>query len=322
MTPRGAIAFAAGLATAPFAVWAETPVLSLPVDCVLGQTCFVEDYHDSLPATGALQDYTCGLNTRDNHFGTDIALPVWSDGDSAVDVLAAADGRVFAVRDEMPDDWRMRGVTSDRACGNAVVIDHPGGWRSSYCHLALGSVAVRAGDSVTRGQVLGRIGLSGQTTHPHLHFGLRHNGKRVDPFNANGVACGDSGAVSLWDETPEHHATLLRNAGFSNAIPDYDALRGGTARVTRSAPGDALVVYAEAGFAEHGDVLTIRATGPDGQQIFEHSRVFKSPRNSELPAFGRRAPEGGWPRGDYIGQLTLTRQGKLIANRWAHITIE
>ena len=134
------------------------------------------------------------------------------------------------------------------------------------------------------------------------------------------AACG-TGQTPLWIDPPPYHDTLLRLAGFATAVPDYDALRAGTARVDRVSPQDALVVYAEAGHARHGDVVSIRATGPGGE-IFRHSRVMKSPKVSQLPAFGKRAPEGGWPRGAYTGQITLTRGGTVIANRWAHVVVE
>ena len=52
---------------------AETPFLDWPMDCIPGQTCFIEDYVDADPGPGQA-DYTCGLKSRDGHRGTDIAL--------------------------------------------------------------------------------------------------------------------------------------------------------------------------------------------------------------------------------------------------------
>ena len=290
------------------------------MECTLGQTCFVEDYKDRDAETGAARDFTCGLNVRDAHNGTDIALPVWDNDDSGVAVLAAAPGTVRSVRDGMADDWRMAGVTSERACGNLVMINHSGGVQTLYCHLANGSVSVEPGDTVARGTPLGHIGISGQTTHPHLHFGLRYKGAWVDPFDAERGDCGTP-SRSLWSDTPPYHATLLRNAGFSTSPPDYPQLRDGSARMEEVSPSDPLVVYAEAGLAQHGDRLTVSAIGPDGTEIFSQTRTMENPRKSQLPFLGRRAPEGGWPAGDYRGQITLTRDGVLIANRWAHVTV-
>lgn len=56
--------------------------------------------------------------------------------------------------------------------GNYVVLRHAGGEYSHYAHLKQGSVRVKAGDTVTRGQVIAQLGHSGNTTEPHLHFQL------------------------------------------------------------------------------------------------------------------------------------------------------
>jgi murein DD-endopeptidase MepM/ murein hydrolase activator NlpD len=58
------------------------------------------------------------------------------------------------------------------AMGNHVVIEHTGGEHSHYAHLQTGSVAVAVGDRVSRGQQIGRVGHSGNSTEPHLHVHL------------------------------------------------------------------------------------------------------------------------------------------------------
>ena len=66
---------------------AEVPFLALPLDCTLGETCFIEDYVDADP-TFAQHDYTCGLKSRDGHQGTDIALLSENEIDRGVTVRA------------------------------------------------------------------------------------------------------------------------------------------------------------------------------------------------------------------------------------------
>ena len=63
--------------------------------------------------------------------------------------------------------------------GNAVVIDHGGGVATLYAHQS--SLAVSAGQSVERGQVIGYVGCTGYCTGPHLHFEVRLGGSPVDP---------------------------------------------------------------------------------------------------------------------------------------------
>ena len=63
--------------------------------------------------------------------------------------------------------------------GNAVVIDHGNGEFSAYVHLAPGSVRVTAGDRVSSGQVIGKLGSSGNSTEPHLHFQVCDKGSSL-----------------------------------------------------------------------------------------------------------------------------------------------
>lgn len=81
-------------------------------------------------------------------------------------VRAVADGRVVLAADHF-------------YTGNAVYVDHGAGLVSMNFHL--GSIAVKDGEEVKRGQTLGKIGGTGRATGPHLHLGLRWLGKRIDP---------------------------------------------------------------------------------------------------------------------------------------------
>jgi murein DD-endopeptidase MepM/ murein hydrolase activator NlpD len=91
-----------------------------------------------------------------------------------VEVVAVADAVVVSVRDNIPDA-DPHGLTSPVAMsletitGNHVVLDLGSGRYAMYAHLQPG-LRVGVGDRVTRGQVLGRIGNSGRTDAPHLHF--------------------------------------------------------------------------------------------------------------------------------------------------------
>lgn len=65
--------------------------------------------------------------------------------------------------------------------GNAVFLDHGLGIYSVYLHLS--EIGVEPGHLVERGDVIGRAGATGRVTGPHLHWGVRVQGARVDPFS-------------------------------------------------------------------------------------------------------------------------------------------
>ncbi|MEQ8896772.1 MAG: M23 family metallopeptidase [Roseovarius sp.] len=322
MTPsRQAILLGAALWAAPS--FAEPPKLSLPIDCDLGQTCFIEDYVDNDPGPGQ-RDYTCGLKSRDSHRGTDIALPSFDAMNSGVSVLAAAPGRVAALRDGMADTPvtdATRATIRGRECGNAVRLDHGDGWQTLYCHMKNGSLTVREGQRVAAGDPLGLVGLSGLTNNPHLHLTVLKDGEIIDPFRPEATAqCGTSQASSLWQTAPAYTATGLFTAGFATAVPTLEDVQTGAARVTTTPNDQALVLYGHVFHAEPGDTLTLSASGPDGE-IFSHTVPLDTPQPQLFRAYGRRSPEGGWPPGDYRGYVTLTRGDTLIAARHADITV-
>jgi|ThiBiot_300_plan_2_1041538.scaffolds.fasta_scaffold00771_17 murein DD-endopeptidase MepM/ murein hydrolase activator NlpD len=64
--------------------------------------------------------------------------------------------------------------------GNVVVLDHGDGSETRYAHLSV--VAVRVGQALRQGDVLGQVGSTGASTGPHLHFEVRFDGRAVDPL--------------------------------------------------------------------------------------------------------------------------------------------
>lgn len=84
-------------------------------------------------------------------------------------LLAPADGVVIFARDGVPDNKPgIRGTGG----GNGVILDHGAGERSALWHAIPGSIRVKVGQRVVAGQELGRVGNSGQSTHPHIHMHL------------------------------------------------------------------------------------------------------------------------------------------------------
>lgn len=100
-------------------------------------------------------------------------------------VLAVGDGRVVTARDGLPDNIPGHGdsfhpavpITLETVAGNTMILDLGGGQFAYYMHLQPGSVLVKTGDRVRRGQPLARIGASGDAREPHLHFEVTTSSK-------------------------------------------------------------------------------------------------------------------------------------------------
>lgn len=73
----------------------------------------------------------------------------------------------------------MRTVTVHSGYGNMVEIDHGAGLITRYAHAKV--VLVKEGELVTRGQMIARVGSTGLSTGPHLHFEVRQDDKPLDP---------------------------------------------------------------------------------------------------------------------------------------------
>ena len=101
-------------------------------------------------------------------------------------VLAVADGTVVNLYDQAPEQvpgLPAKGITPENLGGNMLVIDIGGGNFAFFAHLQPGSLKVKLGDKVRRGDVIALLGNTGNTDAPHLHF---HVMDSPSPINANG----------------------------------------------------------------------------------------------------------------------------------------
>ena len=103
-------------------------------------------------------------NRRQMHTGTDFRAKI------GTPIIAPAHGIVRYTRKR-----------SNKGYGKMIIIDHDLGFSTLYGHLS--SVSVKNGDFVTKGQVIGRTGNTGDSTGPHLHYEIRYIGVTLDPIN-------------------------------------------------------------------------------------------------------------------------------------------
>ena len=135
---------------------------------------------------------TRSVRTTEHHIGVDLAAP------KGVPVHAVGEATVaFAGK--------------NGGYGNLIILEHGNGYRTYYAHLSVIGPQVRPGQRIVRGEEIGRVGSTGRSTGPHLHFEIRKDGRYIDPFD-------DGKALEFWVLSPEDQEQLLRQ---------YWALDGG-----------------------------------------------------------------------------------------------
>lgn len=315
-------------------IWLQTSVfaddalppfsLGWPVDCTLGETCWIARYPDKYTDSTPM-DYTCGVRTQEGHDGTDIAFSDLSALAADIPVRAAADGVVWRVRDGVEDQILKPGdenTVSKIGCGNVVILQHPGGWQTNYCHMKNGSVSVEPGQSIAKGTQVGVIGVSGLTEFPHLHFMVRraHEGGKVsvDPFDGQplteGCNVNNRKNGGLWNVPIDYQETAL-------LPPLVTEKRADRATMWQPQPSrvnaNTRVLYFQArGFhVQEGDTWRLQLTAPDGSLFRDREETqYKSQQRITI-ALGVARPEGGFKSGEWSATVSLFRDGILLSEQ-------
>ena len=284
----------------------------------------VSNFVDSNPAfPEQIRDYSCGTRSYDtadgyNHQGTDIFMwPFsWTLMDAgAIDIVAAADGVIVGKRDG----------SFDRECGfnsnptNFVFVQHADGTVAWYLHMKNGSTTAKVfGDSVVAGEYLGKIGSSGSSTGPHLHFEL-HAGDDprsvvIDPFNG---AC-NSRASGWATQRPYYHSKINRLGTHYQppSIPRCPQTSDSPNLSKRFSAGSEIVFAAYYADQRINQPSRFRIRRPDGS--IQRSWDFSLPQGSDDPTFYAASywywtyqipvgePAGRWIfEADYQGSTTV-----------------
>jgi hypothetical protein len=292
----------------------------LPVDCKLGEDCFVQQMPDIDPSDQIL-DPLCGKATYQGHDGWDIRVRSLKDLSRSTSVVAVADGTVLRTRDGVPD--RIYDHIHDtepltgKECGNGMVVEHAGGLVSQYCHLKEGSLVVRPGAYVKKGQPLGSIGSSGLAEFPHVHLSVRRDGRTVEPLTGRPLgaaleACGNT-TESLFEPSAQkmlaRSASAIMQIGLTNAAPESATLvrQGEPPQAKISGP---LVAWVWAINVERGSQFRIRLIDPEGGTILNvETKPLEIRKASYVAYAGGKHVE---KEGSYALKVDLLSSGSTI----------
>jgi murein DD-endopeptidase MepM/ murein hydrolase activator NlpD len=183
----------------------------------------VRNFVDQDPDEGVPQvlDFACGGRTYDGHRGVDISLwpfPWREKTRGSVVIVAAAPGQILSKEEGNPDDSCTNPGQTPR---NRVELVHADGTRSIYSHMKTGSLTTKAeGETVARGEYLGRVASSGNSTAPHLHFETRDPEDAVlEPYAG---ICNETpvGMLSWWVDQPDYWSYKLADLATHSQAPE------------------------------------------------------------------------------------------------------
>lgn len=121
---------------------------------------------------------------------------------NGIDFVAAAGTPVYATADGKVEIGERSGTF-----GNCIEIHHGENYMTRYAHLS--EILVEPGNTVKRGDLIGRVGSTGKSSEPHLHYEVWYNGKVQDPVN-----------FCFLDLTPKEYSEMLRIAEDAGNVLD------------------------------------------------------------------------------------------------------
>ena len=222
------------------------PIGSVETTVVNGKEFAIGDPEDTtITSYFGYRDAVININGQkiagnENHGALDIAN---TRGAGVTNVIAARSGVVvYPTLNKRIDYPNVQNCNPFMGYGNYVIIQHDDGNYTLYAHLSPNTITVREGDTVDQGQVIAKMGTSGCSTGPHLHFEVRlgenTSDARVDPLeyvdkdNSRPSSSSSGGdAVSLAREVIDHYEGIGCGPAYIDG-DDYIACAGGDGVIT------------------------------------------------------------------------------------------
>ncbi len=293
--------------------------LGFPVLCNYEENCWIVNYPDN----GSIQDYKGGKITYKNNKGVDIAVKTVSDLKNGIPVISAQDGEVVFVRNDVPDNYPLGPENASEEppfYGNAVVIEHNNGWKTAYFHLKKGSIRVKPGDFAGKGKKIARMGLSGNTNFPCLHFAVIYDKSYFDPFSGLELANKEKlkQYKPFWSasvkETLKYREVIIPNIGVSQEEPSLFSIKEGKYEDIEIMNDTPELFFWVRGF--HfipNDLIKINLINPEQKLVLDSQFRIKSNKIEQVVSFKKPKEDQTWVPGIYMMKIEFYRPGlKLV----------
>lgn len=305
--------------------------LGLPAQCELGKTCFMQQYPD-MDAGGGVADPLCGSQSYDGHKGTDLRILSLKDMEKGYPVIAVADGKVLRVRDgeadhlvETEDD---RARIARKECGNGLVMQMEDGYEVQYCHLREGSLAVKPGQDVRKGDRLGEIGASGLAQFPHVHITVSLNGENLDPLTGRKLSEGCTSTfrqdASLFSSDIVEKLDLTKPeilaSGLAGKPIDYPALVRDGPPPQVSSSDNLFVVWTWLANLKKGNTIKLVLKDEKGNALVDHTSEPLDRDKATFSAFAGR--KRALPPGRYEIDVSVMQNDAVLRSTNAAVVVQ
>ena len=294
-------------------IWPLRKDTSLVFNNYFGISNFVDQ-----DTTGSILDYKCLDRSYDGHRGTDIftwPFPWYIYNNDYVDVIAAEDGIIINKHDGYDDDHcpnTMGGTW------NAVYIQHNDGSIAWYGHLKKNSLTFKTiGESVVKGEFLGKLASSGYSSGPHLHLEIYDSAwNLIDPFEGS---CNSLNSNTWWSNQRNYREPTLNALLTHNAKPIH-----GCPLINESPNisdffiiGDTVFLAAYYADRELGDLANYRIKTPNNTLWDSWSHVSSTTYNASWYYWKRVLPQNG-PFGTWLFEIEF--HGQIYHHEFKYVT--
>jgi hypothetical protein len=321
----------AALAPLLFAAPALALELGLPAQCELGKTCFMQQYPD-MDAGKGTADPLCGSQSYDGHKGTDLRILSLKDMEKGYAVIAVADGKVLRVRDGEADHLveteEDRAKIAGKECGNGLVMQLEDGYEVQYCHLRKGSLVVRPGADVRKGERLGEVGSSGLAQFPHVHITVSQNGENLDPLTGRKLSEGCTPTfrqeASLFSPNIVEKLDLTKPeilaSGLAGKPIDHQALVNEGPPPQVSSSDQVFVAWAWFANLQKGSTTKLMLKDGQGNTLVDHTSEPLDRDKATFSVFAGR--KRTLPAGRYEIDVSVTQNDAVQRSSSATLTVQ